>query len=47
MKVSIIVPCYNVEDCLNRCLDSIINQVYKNLEIIIIDDASTDNTKTL
>lgn len=47
MKVSIIIPCYNVEDCLERCLDSIINQVYKNLEIIIIDDASSDNTKNI
>lgn len=47
MKVSIIIPAYNVEDCIARCLDSVINQVYKNLEIIIIDDASTDKTPNI
>ena len=47
MKVSIIIPAYNVENCIKRCLDSIINQIYKNLEIIIIDDASTDKTKKI
>ena len=43
-KVSIIIPVYNVEKYLEKCLDSIINQSYKNLEIIIIDDGSTDNS---
>lgn len=47
MKVSIIIPAYNAEEYLPRALDSIINQVYKNLEIIVIDDASTDNTKAI
>lgn len=47
MKVSVIIPAYNAEEYLNRCLDSVINQVYKNLEIIVIDDASTDNTKAI
>jgi len=42
--ISVIVPVYNVEKYLNRCVDSIINQTYKNLEIILIDDGSTDNS---
>ena len=43
-KISIIIPCYNVEKYLPKCLDSIVNQTYKNLEIICINDGSTDNT---
>jgi len=41
-KVSVIVPVFNVEEYLSKCLDSIINQSYYNLEIILIDDGSTD-----
>ena len=43
-KISIIVPVYNVEQYLSKCLESIINQTYKNLEIIIINDGSTDKS---
>ena len=42
--VSVIVPIYNVEKYLNKCIESIINQTYKNLEIILIDDGSTDKS---
>lgn len=43
-KVSIIVPVYNVEEYLKECIESIINQTHKNLEIILINDGSTDNS---
>ena len=42
-KISIIVPVYNVEKYLPQCLESIINQTYKDLEIILINDGSTDS----
>ena len=43
-KITIIVPVYNVEHYLDKCLDSLINQTYKNLEIIVINDGSIDNS---
>ena len=42
-KISVIVPVYNVERYLDKCIESIIGQTYKNLEIILVDDGSTDN----
>ena len=44
MKISIIIPVYNVENYLKKCLDSITEQTYKDIEIILIDDGSKDNS---
>ena len=41
--ISVIVPVYNVEKYLNRCVQSIVDQTYKNLEIILVDDGSPDH----
>lgn len=46
-KVSFIVPIYNASEYLSRSIESILNQSYENLEIILIDDASTDNSKDI
>ena len=42
--ISVIVPVYNVEKYIRECLDSIVNQTYKNLQIILVDDGSSDNS---
>ncbi len=43
IKISIIVPVYNTEKYIEKCVDSILNQTHKNLEIILVDDGSPDN----
>ena len=45
--ISVIVPVYNVEPYVRKCLDSVINQTYRDLEIILVDDGSTDGTAAL
>lgn len=47
MKISIIVPVYNVEKYLKKCLDSLVNQKYTNYEIVIVNDGSTDNSQDI
>lgn len=47
MKVSVIIPVYNVEKYLFRCVKSVIDQTYENIEIILIDDGSEDNSGKL
>ena len=45
--VTVIVPCYNVETCVEKCIRSIEEQTYKNIEIICVDDGSTDKTSMI
>ena len=47
LKISVIIPVYNTEKYLTQCLESVINQTYKNLEIICVEDCSTDNSKEI
>ena len=46
-QISIIVPVYNVEKWLSKCVDSILNQTFTNFELILVDDGSTDNSKKI
>ena len=45
--VSVIVPMYNVGEYISRCIESILNQTYNNIEIILVDDGSPDNSKCI
>ena len=47
MMISVIVPVYNVEKYLRKCLNSLLKQTYKNLEIVVIDDGSTDSSGSI
>lgn len=47
MKFKIIIPTYNSEKWINKCIDSVLNQTYKDFTLVIVDDCSTDNTKKI
>lgn len=44
MKISVVIPVYNIEKYIRQCLESVINQTYKNLEIIVVNDGTKDNS---
>ena len=46
-KISVIIPVYNGEEFLEDCLNSVLNNTYKNIEIIVINDGSTDKTSEI
>ena len=47
MKVSVIVPVYNVEKYVDKCLDSLVNQTLEDIEIIVVNDGSIDNSQKI
>ena len=47
MKISIIITAYNVGEFIERAIKSVLSQTYKNIEVVIVEDCSTDNTKDI
>ncbi|WP_419008812.1 glycosyltransferase family 2 protein, partial [Desulfovibrio sp.] len=45
--ISVIIPVYNTEKYIKRCLESVVNQSFKNIEIVIVDDCSPDNSHSI
>ena len=46
-KVSIVVPVYNVEEYIEKCLETLVNQTIQDIEIVIVNDGSTDNSEKI
>lgn len=46
-KISVIIPCYNVEKYMDKCLESVLSQTLSDIEVICINDGSTDNSLKL
>lgn len=46
-KISIIIPVYNTEKYVGRCLDSVIDQTFRDIEVLVIDDGSTDDSPNI
>ncbi|MEO8590127.1 MAG: glycosyltransferase family A protein [Flavobacteriales bacterium] len=47
MRISVVIPCYNVEDYIRPCLESVLGQTHQDLEVICVDDGSTDGTQRI
>ena len=47
VKISVIVPVYNVEPYLEKCIDSLVHQTFREYEILLINDGSTDNSREI
>lgn len=47
MKISVIIPVFNVEEYLQKCVDSILGQMYRDIEVLLVDDGSTDSSSSL
>ena len=45
--VSVLIPCYNGAKTLQRCMESLLNQTYQNIELIVVNDGSTDNSEEI